>query len=214
MYLQGNTVLNSILNEKILSKPTNMSFKLVTNKLGLNEAATEANILEAIQAIENKAATESSRLNTSLNEATRLRTEAENKARDLESQMNAAKEKYDSLKAEFDKLAKEKKDAEDKAAKDKAEATETEAKNMLQGFVKANRIKADAVDGWLNKVKENKLTVAEVKDMIEALPLNGRATKVAEPTNGPAAGSEQRLTSVVAQKMAQVRAKMAEQGKY
>ena len=46
-----------------------MTFKLVTNKLGLNESATEDNILRAIQDIENKAATESSRLNTALNEA-------------------------------------------------------------------------------------------------------------------------------------------------
>jgi ATP-dependent Clp protease protease subunit len=211
MYLQGNAVLNSILNDKNLIKPNTMSFKLVTNKLGLNESATEDNILRAIQDIENKAATESATLNTALNEAKRLRTDAENKARDLESQMNAAKEKYDALKAEFDKLKKEKEETEAKAAKDKAEATETEAKNMLNGFVKANRIKADAVDGWLNKVKENKLTVAEVKDMIEALPLNGKAARVAESVSG--ADTEKNLTSVVAQKMAEVRNRVEERGK-
>ena len=190
-----------------------MSFKLVTNKLGLNESATEDNILRAIQDIENKAATESSRLNTALNEATRLKTDAENKASDLEAKLKKAKDEYDALKAEYDKMQKEKKEAEDKAAKDKAEATAKECKNMLDGFVKSNRIKADAVNGWLDKVTTGKLTVDEVKDMIEALPVNGKAVKVAEPTGGNGA-DERALTSVVANTMANVRNRLAESGKY
>ena len=213
MYLAGNEVLNSILNDKTIIKPNTMNFKLVTNKLGLNEAATEDSVLRAIQDIENKAATESSRLNTALNEATRLKTDAENKASDLEAKLKKAKDEYDALKAEYDKMQKEKKEAEDKAAKDKAEATAKECKNMLDGFVKSNRIKADAVNGWLDKVTTGKLTVDEVKDMIEALPVNGKAVKVAEPAGGNGA-DERALTSVVANTMANVRNRLAESGKY
>jgi len=110
-------------------------------------------------------------------------------------------------------MQKEKKEAEDKAAKDKAEATAKECKNMLDGFVKSNRIKADAVNGWLDKVTTGKLTVDEVKDMIEALPVNGKAVKVAEPTGGNGA-DERALTSVVANTMANVRNRLAESGKY
>lgn len=214
MFVQGNKVLNSILNEIQFpkEKTTTMSMKLVTNKLGLNPEATEDSILNAIQDIQNKAAAQASELNTALNKAKGEMDEANNKAAKLEKDMKEAKEKYDALKAEYDKLKTEKEEGE-KKAKDEAKVKETEdCKNMLDGYVTQGRIKSDAVDGWQNKVKEGKLTIAEVKDMIEALPLSKTANKVVEQLGGSGADAEKKLTNVIASTMATVRNRIESRG--
>lgn len=170
------TASAKLVVNKLLDKPINksMSLKLVTNKLGLNEDATEDNILKAIEKIQNKAKSD-------LDEAMDKMTTAENA-------LNSAKSDYENLKKEKDSLAKEKDEMcaeKDKVCnqldtlKKEKEAAEDVAltekcKNMVEGFAKSGRIKneADVITFWTGLAKAN---FDIVKNQIEALPLNKTA---------------------------------------
>ena len=143
---------NKIVN-KLISKPGEMSLKLVTNKLGLTENASEDSILEAITKMENKAKSDSETYDA--------------KIKDLQKQK-------DDLDEEMDKLKKEK--AEMKDAKDKAEdemLTE-KCKNMVSDFAKIGKIKDDVktLDFWTALAKAD---FDLAKEQIEAIPVNKKA---------------------------------------
>ena len=156
-------------------------FPKVTMRLKLNDAATEDNIVTAIDAIENRA-TEAEKM------AIEAITEAQNKAKadadeldKLKAKLKKAEEaaakasaEYEDCKSQLDAMEKDKKAAEEKAEEDKI-------KNMVEGFAKIGRIKNEAtvILEWTNTGKV--LGAEKVKNMIEALPLNKEAKTIVEP---------------------------------
>lgn len=119
-------------------KPKN-KMKKVTNKLGLNDDASEESIFTAIEKMEqsNKANIEA--LNSLKKEAT------------------AKDEEITTLKNKVTNFEKAQKDAADKAAADKIAAEETEADSLLAEGVKVGKIenKAETISEWKNSFKEN-----------------------------------------------------------
>lgn len=178
----ANLIVNKILTETPKTQ-SNMSFKLVTNKLGLNNDATEENILAAITKIENKAKSDMDEAENKVKEA----QDALNKATDELNKMKKAKEdveaEKDSMKKDKDKAVNEL----DLMKKEKAEADEKllteKCKNMVEGFAKAGRIKNEAatITFWTELAKAN---FDVVKDQIEALPLNKQAPKIEVAAEG------------------------------
>lgn len=154
----GNLIMNSLLNEKVKSK----KMIKVTNKLKLNAEASEDAILDAITAIENKAATDA-KASTDEIKALKDKLEAQ------EKELAETKDKLTTLEADKEKLDKEKKEAEDAA-------NAVEVKNMLDSFVKSGRIASDSLPKWTEM--SNKVGKDEVKAIIEALPLNKQAPKI------------------------------------
>lgn len=149
----------------------------VTMKLGLNDAATEDNVVSAIKEIEDKAYN-----------AEVAKIAAENKVKEIENATKAEKEdlakklkeaedakaavsaNYDKLKAEYDAMVT------DKLAAEKA-TLEVKAKNMVEGYAKAGRIKNEAsvILKWTNKAVEN---YEETEELIKDLPLSKEAPKL------------------------------------
>lgn len=178
-YKECNLVLNSIINPKNV----NTMFPKVTMRLKLNDAATEDNIVAAIDAIENRAK-EAERM------ALDASTEAQNKAKadadeldklkaklkKAEDAAAAAKADYENCKNALDAMEQDKKAAEEKAEEDKI-------KNMVEGFAKVGRIKNEAtvILEWTNTSKV--LGAEKVKNMIEALPINKVANNLEPELN-------------------------------
>lgn len=182
----GNLIMNSILNKEV--KSTKMI--KVTNKLKLNNDASEDSILEAITSMENKYATE-------VKNAADAMKELQDKCKAQEEELCKTKDALAALQTEKEKADKEKKDAED--AK-----TAAEAKNMLEDFVKTGRIATDSIPKWTEMV--NKIGKDEVKALIEELPLNKTAPKLGDAVNKLQPG-EAPTTAV--QMMANIKAKAA-----
>lgn len=160
-----------------------MDYKLVTNRLKLNDAATEESILKAIDAIENRAKAAEA-------DNAKIKSEAEDKAKADEEEMDklkakiekaeaaakAANAELEKCKAELDAMNEDKLKAEEAMKAEKA-------KNMVEDFAKAGRIKNEAsvILKWTNTALS--LGLDEVKDMIEALPLNKEAEKIEQVIN-------------------------------
>lgn len=177
-----NKVLNTILINNTKT-PKTMDYKLVTNRLKLNDAATEESILKAIDAIENRAKAAEA-------DNAKIKSEAEDKAKADEEEMDklkakiekaeaaakAANAELEKCKAELDAMNEDKLKAEEAMKAEKA-------KNMVEDFAKAGRIKNEAsvILKWTNTALS--LGLDEVKDMIEALPLNKEAEKIEQVIN-------------------------------
>ena len=175
-YLRGNTVTknfhrecNKVLNSILIN--TTAMIK-VTMKLGLNDSAPEDSIVKAIEAIENRATMAETELKNVQNKA-KAKEEADG------SEMDKLKAKAAEAKAAYDKCMEELEDCKNKLSaveEDKKKAEEakkaSEAKNMIEGYAKAGRIKNEAtiVLEWCETAKT--LGFDKVKNMIEALPLN------------------------------------------
>lgn len=182
MWRESNLIVNSIFNQI-----NTLDMKKVTNKLGLTEAANEDSILDAITNMENKAKLAAKNAEDALNDM-------EDKFKEAEKNFKETKDAYDKLKTEKELADKAKKDAEDKQ---EGEAV----KNALEGYVKQGRIKKESVEKWTNTAA--KIGIAEVKAMIEEIPLSKQAPKInIDATN------EAKLTSVIAQSMADNREKL------
>jgi ATP-dependent protease ClpP protease subunit len=172
-----NKVLNSILN----NQNTN-NMKLVTNRLKLNDAATEENMVKAIDAIEDNAKARERELSEELEKV-------QNKAKADDSEMDKLKnalkkaeadkakadEAYNACKEMLDAMEADKKTIEEEAKADKA-------KNMVEDFAKIGRIKNEETVKlqWVNLAKND---FDGVKAMIEALPLNKKAEDIKEVIN-------------------------------
>lgn len=185
------------LTDKILNKENSVSMKKVANKLNLNAEATEDAIVTEIEKFEGKVKTAEEALNKKNDEMKKK-----------EEELDAANKKVKDLSDEMDKMkakAKEDADAKAKAEADKKvkddEEMDTKAKNMVEGFAKAGRIKNDAavIKEWQDNAKV--LGLDKVKAMIENLPLNKVANKIADQITP---GAKSKLTSVVANKMAEL----------
>lgn len=174
--------------------------KLVTNKLGLNENASEDSILDAITKIENKAKDEKTGLEGQIADLQKCIDDATNEMDKLKKEKAAlAKDKAD-LETEMDKaknslgtLTKEKEDAE-------LAGKEATAKAEVMNYANVGRIKNEekVIEFWTAQFMADPEIA---KEQIEALPLN----KVAPVINKSAEGSGIRYTAGAV--MAQINAK-------
>ena len=181
-----------------------LDYTKIANKLKLNPMASEEAIIEEIASIVNKK-----------NESDKKAEDAEDKMKKMEEDLKKAKKDYDDKKAEYDSLKKDyddmkKKnddDEEDKKNKKKAEDVD-KAKNMVEGFAKEGRIPSDAatMKAWQDKAVAD---YEGIKNLLGALPINKKATTI--PVSGnPTATNDKALTSVISNKMADLRKKTSE----
>ena len=163
-------------------------FPKVTMRLKLNDAATEDNIVAAIDAIENRAKDAEKMALEAINDAqNKAKADGDEldklkaKLKKAEDAAAAAKAEYEDCKNALDAMEKDKKAAEEKAEEDKI-------KNMVEGYAKVGRIKNEAtvILEWTNTGKV--LGAEKVKNMIEALPLNKVANSIAPELNQLADG--------------------------
>jgi len=179
-----NLVLNTLIRDNTdintnTFKGNKMeNFTKVTMRLRLNDSAPADDVVKAIDAIEDRA----KRAETAKDEAI---LEAQNKAKadseekdELKKKLKKAEEdkakaqgEYDACKSALDAMEEDKKKAEDKMQEEKA-------KNMVEGFAKAGRIKNEAtvILKWTNLAKS--VGFDETKAMIEELPLNKAAVVI------------------------------------
>lgn len=172
-----NKVVNSIINQNLNS---NTMLTKVTMRLKLNDAATEDNIVKAIDAIEDRAKkAEEDKADVENKAANKAKADGDEVDK-LKAALAKAKEEHEKAKAAFEDC-KQKLDAmeTDKLAAENA-AKEEKVKNMVERFAKAGRIKNDAttVLQWTTTAKA--LGFDEVKNMIEGLPLNKDAVKITD----------------------------------
>ena len=178
MWKSSNLVLNSIFKQK------NKQMTKVANKLGLNQEANEESILSAISAIENK-----------LTAAIVKNEDSEDKLKKMEDAYEEAKKKCEDLEMKIGEFKKKAEDAE-------AEEKKSTAKNMIENFVKAGRIKNESSEKWI-ALASNDLEGTE--ELLKAIPVNKVANKINEGNDG--VNNVDNLTNVVAKSMAELRTK-------
>lgn len=173
---QCNLVLNSILNTNP-TKNVNTMIK-VCMKLGLNDGTPEESIVQAIDAIMNRAtAAEQAKLEAVSEAQNKAKADSDelnklmDKLKKAEEAANKAKAEYEDCKSRLDAMETDKLEADKKVEEEKA-------KNMVEGFAKVGRIKNEAtvVLEWTNTAKV--LGFEKTKAMLEALPLNKVATPI------------------------------------
>ncbi len=187
MWKDCTVIVNSILKQPLNKKLTVMN--KVTMKLGLVEAATEDNIIEAIKVIENKAYVAETKVLSMENEAARKLKEVQDKAA---AEVVAAKAELATVKdacekAEDDLLTVKTTLTKTQSAlteiKNKYEAMEAEknaaieaeneakAKSLVDSHVRTGRIKNDSkvIERWVNLAKED---FEGTEEMINAIPLS------------------------------------------
>jgi len=178
MWKESAKILNSIFNQK----SNNMS--KVANKLGLNPEASEESILAEVSRIQNKS------------------SEMEEKMKKMQNDYSEAKAKCDELETAINEM---KKKAEDEsAAKMKAEdeMKGEKAKNLIEGFVKAGKIKNESTEKWIAMAKSD---FDGIKNMLEELPTNKVSNGKIDPKGNV---TDAELTSVIARTMAETRNKL------
>ena len=180
MWKESAQVLNSIF------KPKNKTMNKVANKLGLISDASEESIVSAIDSIVNK------------------KNDMEDKMKKMEDDYAEAKQECDKLKAQLDEMKQKAEDEAKKAEEEAKNAKKAEAKNMVEGFAKAGKIKNEAVEKWVAMAADN---FEMVKNLLEELPVNKVANKIEVNTGDQGAASDANLTSVIARAMADTRNK-------
>jgi len=175
MWESGKVIANSILKPKIENK-----MNKVANKLGLNAEANEEAILASITSIVNKS------------------EDMEAKYSKMEDELKKAQEKCDELENKMAEAKKAMDEAEAKKAEAEAEAKKSEAKNMVENFVKVGKIKNESAEKWVAKAI---VDFDGVKNLLEELPTNGKATTIATSESK----NDSELTMVAAKAMAEVR---------
>jgi ATP-dependent protease ClpP protease subunit len=165
-------VANSINN--FYTQINNIVMTKITMKLGLNDAATEDNVLAAIKGIEDKAyASDVAKISaensfTDLQNASKKdKEDFAKKLKDAEDAKEMVCKAYDKMKMEYDAMVTDKLTAE-------TETKKVAAVSMVDGFAKAGRIKNDAT-AKLSWVEMAIADFDKTKNIIEALPLNKEA---------------------------------------
>lgn len=169
-------------------KNTVMTMTKITMKLGLNDAATEDNVIAAIKGIEDKAyASDVARIKAekelqALQVSAKADAEAlQQKLEELSNKMKSDKEAFDKLKAEYDTMVEDGKTMVNVANKLKAET-------MVASFVQVGKVKneAAAISKWVG------LAVADfdgTKVLLEELPANHKAKKIEDKVDATVAGA-------------------------
>jgi ATP-dependent Clp endopeptidase proteolytic subunit ClpP len=177
MWRESAQVLNSIFNQKSI----NMS--KVANKLGLNPEASEESILAEVSRIVDKA------------------SEMEDKMSKMQNEYAEAKAKCDELENALNEMKKKAEDEAEAKAKAEAEAKHEKAKNMIEGFVKAGKIKNESAEKWIAQAE---VDFDGIKNLLEELPTTKAANKM---ENAQGSVTEAELTGVIARTMADARNK-------
>lgn len=201
-------------------------------KLGLVEAASEDNILEAIKGIENRAYNAETNLIKLENEQARKLKEVTDKAAldvaNIRKELEDAQAETEKVTEEKEKLQRElatakaaltkldgdlkqitnkvtEMEAEKKAAEDAEK--EAKAKNLIEGHVRTGRLKNEkaVIEKWVNLAKAD---YEGTKEMIESIPLSVKAPVI--QTEIP--GSEKAGMETTAMALA-VRNKLKREGK-
>ncbi len=152
-------------------KPKN-KMKKVTNKLGLNDDASEESIYTAIDKLEvsNKANIEA--VNT------------------LKESVKAKDEEITTLKNKVTEFENSQKTAADKAKADQVAAEEKEAADLLADGVKVGKIenKAEVIEKWKNQFKANHTATKEIFELLPAAKKEGAnfKNKLGKDENGDA----------------------------
>ncbi len=178
MWRESSLIINSLFN------PKNTKMNKVTNKLGLVVDANEDSIIEAITQLENKAAS------------------AEDRFKKLQEEHAAAKAKCEELENQMNGFKKKAEEAEEEKKMAEADAKKANAKNMIEGFAKAGKIKNEAIDKWMNMAI---VDFDGTKELLDELPINKTANKMAVVEG--AGSNDANLTMVVANKMHEIRQK-------
>jgi len=137
----------------------------VTNKLGLVKDASEDSIMNAINAIENKAKASED-----------AKAKAEKDKADAEAKLKEASDALDKFKAD--------KEASDKEAKDAAEAkNEADVKDAINGYVKIGKIKNEATAIAAMTTTAKKVGLPDFKNIMDAAPIVAKAPKIVDAAN-------------------------------
>lgn len=162
-------VANSINNQK---KINNTVMTKVTNKLGLNDAATEENIVSAISKMQNKIEEAEDKAKEMENAFNKSKNDFDADMDNMKKDMNSKKEAFDKLQSEYNNMCEDKVESEKEAAKDKA-------KNMIEGYAKTGRIKNDeaTIAKWTNIAL---VDFANAEELLKELPLNKVANSITE----------------------------------
>ena len=173
----------------------------ITMKLGLNDAATEDNVIAEIKKIEDKAYQDGvdkisaeNKLKEVENASKKEKDAMKKQLDDAEDALKCQNEAFTNLREEYNAMC------EDKKAAEKA-SNSIKAKNMVEGYAKAGRIKNEAsvILKWSN-LAENDFEGTE--DIMKDLPLNKAAVTIATenkltegelPTNAMALAVKNRL---------------------
>jgi ATP-dependent Clp protease protease subunit len=196
-------IANSIknFNQTIIKKSV---MTKITMKLGLNDAATEDNVISAIKEIEDKAYADGV-----------AKISAENKLKEIENSFKIEKDSFQAkitevensmatqadsltkLQASYDAMVTEKENSE-KAA------NSIKAKNMVEGFAKAGRIKNEAavIEKWSNLAESD---FDGTKLLMEGLPLNKTAVDLG--VDASAAAQEKHVGDYMAEKLKAIKNK-------
>ena len=122
----------------------------------------------------------------------------ENKSK---ADMETMQKKYDEMMEKCEAMKKEMDEAKEKAKNMEEEMKNEQAKNLVESFVKEGRIKVEATNKWVEMA--TKIGIESVKNLLEELPITKVATKIeVEKTS-----NDSNLTNVIANKMAELRAK-------
>ena len=144
----GSMILNSIKNEN--QKPKQNKMIKVTNKLGLNEDASEDAILSAITSIENKSA----KLQSSLEE--------------IGNSYKETKQEYENILSELNAMKKKAEDAE-------LEMKKVKITNMVEDFAKLGKIKNESVSKWVAMAEKD---FDGTKELLEDLSVSKVSNKI------------------------------------
>jgi len=158
-------------------KPTDMSITKITMKLGLNDAATEDNVVAAIKGIEDKAyqaevdkIAAENKLAAVENAAKAEKAAMQKQLDEMSAKLAEDKAAFDKMKAEFDAIQADKIKAEN-AAKEVA------AKNMVEGYAKTGRIKNEAavILKWTNLAVND---FEGTEEILKEIPLSKAAVVI------------------------------------
>jgi ATP-dependent Clp endopeptidase proteolytic subunit ClpP len=155
-HTEANKILNKLFNHKSMNK--------IANKLNLNEAASEDSIVTAIGDIQNKLSLEQAANKKKDEDLEKMKKELEDK----QAECDKLKGDYDKAKADLEESDKKAKAEEDKAKKEKA-------KNLVDTYKVAGKIKAEAVNSWINKAVDD---YDGTKALLDSIPGNKTAIKI------------------------------------
>lgn len=165
---EAGKIANNLFNT------TSMNLSKITNKLSLNEAASEDSIVSAITEIQNKAT-----------KAEKDKKELEDKLAKLQQDLEDKKAEHDKLKDELEKCKNDLEEMDKKAKAEEDKAKKEKAKNLIEGYRVAGKIKADAVNKWIDKA------VADfdgTKDLLDSIPGNAKAVRIETVDTGNRTG--------------------------
>lgn len=149
----ANKILNKIFNNSQMTK--------VTNKLNLQDSASEDAIVASISDLQNKLSTSEAQNKKSAEDMAKMKND-----------LDEAMDKYNKLKGEYENATKELNETKDAAMTEKC-------KNMIAGFAKVGKIKNEAaiIEKWVEKAKAD---FDGTKNLLDELPVNKDAVKIAE----------------------------------